>query len=198
MTSAAVEVHAATPERWPDVVTVFGSRGDPSWCWCQYFLTIGSSYGESAKRNKAALQKQVRGTVERPPGLLAYMDAEPVGWLQVGPRADFPRVVRNKSAARVLEQGDGDTDAVWRATCFVVRVGHRRHGVTRALLEAAVGFARDQGATALEGHPVDVSARVGKQASASLFFGVLSTFLDQGFVEVGRTGPSRPIVRRTL
>lgn len=198
MTLRDVQVVPASPERWPDVVAVFGVRGDPSWCWCQYFLTTGSAYGESARRNKTALKHQVCNTGPQAPGLLAYDDAEPVGWLQVGPRVDFPRVVHNKAAAKVTGEGETEGTHVWRTTCFVVRVGHRRRGVARALLHAAIEFASAHGAHVLEGHPVDVSARAGKQPSAGLFHGVLSTFLELGFTEVGRTGPSRPIVRRPL
>jgi hypothetical protein len=30
---------AASPQRWDDVVAVFGRRGnDPGWCWCRRFL----------------------------------------------------------------------------------------------------------------------------------------------------------------
>ncbi|MDQ3527264.1 MAG: GNAT family N-acetyltransferase, partial [Actinomycetota bacterium] len=56
---ADVRVEPATAQRWTDVVTVFGTRGDPSWCWCQYFLTTDRGYEESAARNRAALQDQV-------------------------------------------------------------------------------------------------------------------------------------------
>jgi hypothetical protein len=29
----------ASPERWDDIVTAFGRRGeDPGWCWCQRFM----------------------------------------------------------------------------------------------------------------------------------------------------------------
>ena len=52
--------------------------------------------------------------------------------------------------------------------------------------------------TPLEGHPVDVAARGGKASSADLYHGTLSTFAAAGFVEVGRTGPGRPVVRLTL
>lgn len=194
---ADVRVEPATAQRWTDVVTVFGTRGDPSWCWCQYFLTTDRGYEESAARNRAALQDQVNAGGERPPGLLAYRDDEPVGWLQLGLRTDFPRVTSNHAVAAVVGTDTSD-QTVWRTTCFVVRVGHRRQGIAAALLRAAIPFAREQGATALEGHPVDVSMRDKKTAGAVLYHGVLSMFLAAGFVEVGRTAPTRPVVRRQL
>lgn len=125
-------------------------------------------------------------------GCLAYAGQEPVGWVQVGPRASYPRITTNRSTASL------DSDGVWRCTCFVVRVGHRRRGVARALLAGAVRFAREQGARVLEGHPVDVAAREGRVPSANLYHGSLSMFSDAGFAEVVRTRPDRPVVRLAL
>lgn len=140
---------------------------------------------------------RVEPATAQPPGLLAYRDDEPVGWLQLGLRTDFPRVTSNHAVAAVVGTDTSD-QTVWRTTCFVVRVGHRRQGVAAALLRAAIPLPREQGATALEGHPVDVSMRDKKTAGAVLYHGVLSMFLAAGFVEVGRTGPTRPVVRRQL
>ena len=199
MTDHAVRVDVATPRRWDDVVEVFGTRGDPSWCWCQYFVTTGEGYTTDKQRNRADLERNVRSP--RPPyGLIATVNGKPAGWLQFGPRSAFPRITTNRAAAKALSAADVDIgdDHVWRTTCFVVRVGMRRKGVAAALLDAAIDAARQRGATVLEGHPVDVDALDSKPASANLYHGVLSTFLAAGFGEVARTAPARPIVRRTL
>lgn len=185
-----VAVVPATSERWPDLAVVFGTRGDPSWCFCQFFLTTGSAYEESAERNRQALCAQL--SHQPPPGLLAYASSEPVGWVQVGPRATYPRVTSNRLTSGL------DSEGVWRCTCFVVRVGHRRQGVARALLAGAVAFAREHGARALEAHPVDMAVRGGRVPSANLYHGTLSMFADAGFVEVLRTRPDRPVVRLGL
>jgi GNAT superfamily N-acetyltransferase len=193
-------IHPATPDRWDDLVALFGTRGDPSWCWCQYFVTTGDSYRESSDRNRAALHDQVSAAVV-PPGLLAYAagprSGAALGWVQVGPRPIFPRVTGSRSLARVVGEDTGD-ESVWRTTCFVVKVGERRKGVARTLLAGAVDFARQHGARILEAHPVDVAARSSRVGGAELYHGTLSMFLDAGFVEVGRTGGTRPVVRRAL
>lgn len=189
-----LEVRALTPSRFDDVVDLFGTRGDPSWCWCQYFLTTGQDYGASSDDNRAALRAQA---ARRPrPGLVAYADGRPVGWVQVGPRPAYPRLTGNRALNRVCGE-DMDDRGVWAVTCFVVRVGARRRGIGAALLDAAVAAAREAGAHTLEGHPVDVAVR-GRASSADLYHGALSTFLAAGFTEVGRTGPSRPVVRLDL
>jgi GNAT superfamily N-acetyltransferase len=185
-----------TGDRWEDVVALFGTRGDPSWCWCQFFLSTGKD-SDSAADNRAAFRRQVT-TSARPPGLLAYAGDEPVGWVQLGPRTAYPRWCESRALAAV-SGGDLDDDGVWAVTCFVVKVGRRRAGVGTVLLAAAVDFARDQGARVLEGHPVDVPARAsGKASGAELYHGVASTFAAAGFEEIGRTGPTRPVVRLSL
>jgi GNAT superfamily N-acetyltransferase len=190
-----LDVRALTPSRFADVVDLFGTRGDPSWCWCQFFHDTSSAYNTSAQANREALRAQA---ARRPrPGLLAYDGGTPVGWVQVGPRPGFARLRENRSLREVAGD-DVDDRGVWAVTCFVVKVGHRRRGIGAALLDAAVVHARDAGAHTLEGHPVDVAARERKSSSAELYHGTLSTFLAAGFAEVGRTGPTRPVVRLAL
>lgn len=181
---------------WDDLVALFGTRGDPSWCWCQFFLTTGKDYSRSSSDNKAALHAQVRNGA-RPQGVIARLGDEAVGWVQLGPRTAYPRLCESR-ALRAVTGDDLDDPSVWAVTCFVVKVGRRRKGVATALLEAAVELARAQGARTLEGHPVDVAARSGKVGGAELYHGVASTFERAGFTEVGRTGATRPVMRIAL
>ncbi len=67
-------------------------------------------------------------------------------------------------------------------------------GVTQLIVDRA----REQGATVLEGHPVDPAVRGATVSSADLYHGVFSMFVAAGFAEVGRTAPSRPVVRLAL
>jgi len=204
---ADVRIHPITPERFDDLADLFGTRGDPSWCWCQFFLTTGRSYTASAEHNRAALHDQIR-SASRTVGLIAYAAGESsahgrgtaVGWVQLGPRPTFPRITGNREMRRVVDALDDDLDdeSVWAVTCFVVKVGHRRQGIGRALLSAAVEEARRNGATAVVGHPVDVNARNGRVGGSDLYHGAASTFEAAGFETVGRTGASRPVMRLDL
>jgi ribosomal protein S18 acetylase RimI-like enzyme len=203
---ADVVIHQITSDRFDDLAGVFGTRGAPSWCWCQYFLTTGSAYTMSAQRNRAALPSQV-ASANAPVGLVAYGDADdpggpvgdPVGWVQIGPRTTFPRITANRDMKRLLDELDDlDDDSVWAVTCFVVKVGHRRRGIGGALLDAAVAAARDAGARAVVGHPVDVAARTTRVGGSELYHGAASTFERSGFRVVGRTGATRPVMRLDL
>ncbi len=189
MRTTEVTVRPASAERWADIVTVMGTRGDPSWCWCQYFKLRGQAWRDaSAAENRAALRAQVGSAP--PPGVIAYREEEPVGWCAIGPKHDYPRLLASRTSG-------GDVPGAWSLSCFVVRVGHRRQGVARALLVGAVELARAENAECVEAYPVDVSARK-SVSSAELYHGPLSLFLDAGFTEVRRPSPGRPVVRLEL
>ncbi len=194
--AVAIEVRPATVDRWRDLVTVFGRRGeDPSWCWCQLFLRSGapeSSASQAVPDNRHALCQQITHAAVAP-GLIAYVDDYPVGWTRVGPRDALPGVRGNRALARVLTEDDA---GAWWVACFVVDSRHRRSGIGQALLRAAVEFARDHGATAVEGHPVDVAAlKTARVAGSAIYTGTVAMFAAAGFVEVARTYPTRPVMR---
>jgi ribosomal protein S18 acetylase RimI-like enzyme len=184
-------VAPATPARWADVEIVFGTKGDPARCWCRWFFAGAQVSAGVAAANREALRAQVQRSP--PPGVLAYRDGEPVGWCAVAPRPTYTRLPRSE----VLRGTPADELAdpgVWSITCFVVRVGHRRGGAATALLDGAVGLARECGARVVEAYPIDVVAK-GHISSAGLYHGALSTFLAAGFREVARPRSARPIVR---
>ena len=188
----------ATPDRWADVVSVMGLRGDPSWCWCQYFRFRGKEWADTTT---AGNREHLRGQVESgppAPGVVAYRDGQPVGWCAVGPKARYPRLMASRiSSPTNLSTEPTDVDATWAVSCFVVRSGHRRSGVSAALLDAAVEYATASGANTLEGYPVDPSAKK-SVSGAELFHGALSVFLAAGFTEEHRPSPARALVRKQL
>jgi GNAT superfamily N-acetyltransferase len=191
----SVQVRPATPDRWSDLVSVFGRRGDdPSWCWCRLFVssvTRESAASRPPPDNRDALRKEIT-LAAVPPGLLAYVDDQPVGWTRVGPRSSFPRIAGNRALAKVLTEDPG----VWWVTCFAVDSHHRQSGVGSTLLRAAVEFAREHGATAVEGHPVDVAAlRAARVGASAIFTGTVAMFSAAGFTEVARTYATRPVMR---
>ena len=191
-----VSVQTATPERWSDVVAVFGRRGeDPSWCWCRTFLTPGPPLPESGKPDNRQARHDEIDHDPTPPGLVAYLDGRAVGWSRVGPRDRFPGVSGNRTLQPVLEPDP----SAWWVTCFVVSQDVRGRGIGTALLVAAGDYAKDQGATSLDGYPVDVEDLQAKRVGASaLYTGTLGQFAAAGFNEIARPSPTRPLMRRDL
>lgn len=188
-----LDVRPVTPERWDDLEQLFGPNGSISGCWCMWWRLSGRQWDElGADRRRRALHRLVTGG--EVPGLLAYRDARPVGWVSLGPRERFGRIQRSP----VLGRAGSGGSRVWSIVCFYLPARERRGGVGRALLDAAVDHAREQGAGTLEAYPVDLAAVDRRWSSNELFTGVLTMFLDAGFQEVARHRPNRPVVRRDL
>jgi GNAT superfamily N-acetyltransferase len=146
---------------------------------------------EFEERHGAGLRQDLQELVAAgpEPGLLAYVEGQPAGWVAVAPREEYPRLDRSSKLRRI------DDRPVWSITCFTVDRRHRRHGVAAALLDAAVDFARRRGAEVVEAYPIETEGR--KRSSADLYTGTVAMFERAGFEEVDRRG-GRPIVRRTL
>ena len=174
-----------TPELWPALEDLFGEKGACNGCWCMYWR-IGAAYRKQPRgKNKAAFRRVV--THGPPPGLLAFDGDVAVGWCQLTPRSALPRLDREWRLRRV------DEVPVWSISCFYVRIGYRKRGVTSALIAAALKAAKRAKAPSLEAYPLDA----GKTPSAS-GTGFASTFVRAGFQEVARHFPPRPIMRHDL
>lgn len=181
----AVRVMPATAEMWPRLGHAFGPREkDPASCWCQRFLR------HDDLENRTALRREVQ-EADVPIGLLAFLDDNVVGWTRVVRRSTLPRITENSALARIL---DDDPDAWW-VSCFVVRREYRGNGIGGALLDAAVDWAVQHGASVLDGHPVDTQGLTGHGSPSALFTGTLAMFKRAGFTEIGRTYPTRPVMR---
>ncbi len=183
-----------------DLRAVFGDRGEPARCQCQYFKIRDVEWrsvpvGERAERlrSQTGCGDPEAATTS---GLVAYLDGEPAGWCAVEPRTAYPRLLR----ARVPWTGrdeDKTDSSVWAVTCFVTRTGFRRRGVSRALARAAVAFARERGARAVEGYPM--LTRQGEEVIwGQLYVGSASIFADAGFTEASRPTPRRVVMRVDL
>jgi GNAT superfamily N-acetyltransferase len=186
-------IEPATPDRWDDVQSVFGSRGEPSRCWCVYLRQAEVSYAVSHRdANRATLHRSITsGPVA---GLLAYSADGPVGWVSAGPRSQFAARLERSPALRPVPYDGGE---VWSVLCFVVPRPHRGQGVMTALLDGAVAHARAAGAAAVEGVPRD--DRAGKRWPAPMAYtGMASMFERAGFAEIDRRRDDRVVYRLIL
>lgn len=174
-----------TPDRFGDMEVVFGDRGVARNCFCMHWRRPDGGFGDKRDNRERFADVAAEG---RPPGLIGYVEDNPVGWVQVGPRREFPTLDRSRLLKRV------DEIEPWSINCFVVRTGYRKRGVGAGLLTAAIDFAKHEGAEVIEAYPVD-----GPRSSAVDYFtGTLSMFDEHGFVELIRRNDSRPIVRLTV
>src|SRR5690606_29214018 len=109
-------------------------------------------------------------------GLVAYLDGEPVGWCAVEPRPAYTGLVRNNRVPWEGRAEDKTDGGVWAVTCFLTRAGFRKRGVGRALARAAVDFARERGARAIEGYPITTKNVI----SEELHVGTVAMFAGAG------------------
>jgi len=185
----AVVLRPLTPARWDDFVALFGPRGAAGGCWCMFWRQSGDEWrGRTNDGNRRAMRRIVAGP--RRPGLLAYRDGKPVGWVSVAPREEFTRLERSRALGPI------DDEQVWSIVCFYIKAGQRRGGVGGALLRGALDEAAKRGATIVEAYPIDSSVRTVSNGEA--YTGVLPMFTRAGFREVARRHPSRPIVRKRV
>jgi len=178
--------HPLTPQRWEDLEKLFGPRGACCGCWCMYWRLSRAQYKQqTGPRNHDNFKALVdSGDI---PGIIAYSDADPVGWCSLAPRQVFPTLERS----RVLKPVDDKP--VWSVVCFFVAKGKRHAGLTVELLKAGLEYARANGATIVEGYPVE--PKKGKAPDVFVYTGLASAFIQAGFTEVLRRSETRPIMR---
>jgi ribosomal protein S18 acetylase RimI-like enzyme len=190
------EVRPLTGETWDALAALFREGGDPRWCWCQHWrLRSKDMAGAKVPQLRERLHDQALSA--EPPGLVAFDGERAVGWVSLGPRTDFERIERSRVIPKI------DDGPVWSIVCFAVSSTARGRGVARALLEAAVAYARERGATTLEAYPVTIDAGETIHPDAA-YTGTLPMFQRAGFRLVAdrASDPSsshqRVVVRREL
>lgn len=172
----SIEVRPATV--FDDVATLVGPKKPTSnVCFCLSYR-IGSKENVALKGNARADRVRELCHQDPPPGVIAYLDDEPVGWAALHPRSETS-FARNRLIPHV-----DDLD-VWSLWCFRVRPGHRRQGISHALIEGAVAYAKKRGAPAIEGYPVD---NRGEKVNLTMaYVGTRSLFEDAGFTKAADT-----------
>lgn len=180
-------IRPLTPGLWSKLEELFGPVGACNGCWCMYWR-IGSAYNKLPReKNKATFKAVVKKGP--PPGLLIFDGDNPVGWVQVTPRVALPRLGNSRFTQAI------DDKPVWSVSCFYVRKGWRGKGVSRALINAAVAFARKNKAPVLEAYPMTTDV---KRSNSGMYTGSASSFARAGFRIVAEPAKHRPIMRLDL
>jgi GNAT superfamily N-acetyltransferase len=206
ITAAQLTIVPANQASWADLQAIFGVTDYPGRCYCQHFKTEVWHWSLSDDERRRRLREQTNcddPSASSTTGLVAYLGAdraggkpaggEPVGWVAVQPRTEYPRLpkVRTVWSGRKEDKAD---DSIWAVTCFVTRKGYRKRGLTYALAAATIGYARENGARALEAYPMITPP--GKEITwGELYVGSRQVFAEAGFTEVHRPSPRRVVMR---
>jgi GNAT superfamily N-acetyltransferase len=143
---------------------------------------VGGGPGTAEKKRREALAKLARRR-KNSPVLVAYEGREPIGFVSLGPRYDYSRVMNSKATPPV------DDVEAWVIPCITVRRGHRGKGVAVAMLRAAVEYAGERGAPAVEGYPRADRKRVHDDFA---FIGTEAMFRRAGFRKIRGILPKLP------
>lgn len=186
------ETHPLSPDRFEDFADVINPNRRVTHCWCLSHRLRQKDITELGPEREQAMRRLTERDV--PPGVVTYRDGVPVGWCNIGPRADIRRLAASKLMRPV------DDVPVWSIVCVVVRGGHRKQGVVAPLIEGAVEFAASRGAPAVEAYPVDPA---GRMDATMAFVGTRSMFERAGFEVIGTTDAvaskmPRLVMRRVL
>jgi GNAT superfamily N-acetyltransferase len=201
ITAGQLTIVPANEASWADLQAVFGLSDYPGRCYCQRYVSPEWHWNLTTEERRARFRRQTRcddADAESTTGLVAYLtdddhDREPVGWVALAPRVAYPRLLRGRTAWTGRHEDKHD-EGVWSVTCFTVRKGYRGRGITYALAAATVGYARDNGARALEGYPMIVPP--GKEITwGDMHVGKREIFDEAGFTEVCRPSHRRVVMR---
>lgn len=189
MVDSNLQIYPLTSARWSDFETLFGVRGACGGCWCMYWrLTRAQFERQKGDGNKQAMKDIV--TRDEVPGLIACHDGKPIGWCSIAPRQAFPTLARSRILKPI------DAQPVWSIVCFFVAKPYRRQGLSTRLLKAAIDYAAENGATIIEGYPIE--PKNVSSPDVFVYTGLASAFRQVGFVKVAQPSETRPIMRYYL
>jgi GNAT superfamily N-acetyltransferase len=143
-------------------------------------LTGAEAHGMRSQQRRGAMTKLA--CRRRAPGLLAFDGDEAVGWIAIAPRTELARIETSRATPRV------DDEDVWVIPCITVRKTARGRGIALALIRAAVAYAKEQGAPAVEAYPRAGAARTGDD---NAYFGTEPLFRRAGFRVVRKPPKNR-------
>ncbi len=186
----AFEARPLTPETFGDLEALFDLPGGSivRGCWCMFYrrtgpVAVGAAAGD---RNKTELCSLVDDGVV--PGLVGYVDGQPVGWISLGPREDYLKLRRSPVMKPV------DDAEVWSIVCTFVAKAHRGRGLQHSS-SRRLSTSPGNGVRLVEAYPVD---KPGRSHDDFMFFGSRHLYEKAGFTEVVRRSPTRVVMRRRL
>lgn len=180
-------IEPMTRKNWNKFVQLFGEKGACGNCWCMYYRLCNTDFkeGKADEGNKNAMKKIV--WEGKPAGLLGLVEGQAIAWCAFAPREDFTRLEKSRVHKRI------DDKAVWSIPCFFIDKKFRRSGVSVALLNGTINYAREHGIKIIEAYPTVPTQD--KLPDSFAWVGLYKSFERAGFEIVDRKSKNRPMVR---
>jgi hypothetical protein len=87
------ETYSVTPDRFEDFPDVINPNRRGTHCWCLSHRLRAKDIEELGGSNREQAMRRLCER-ENPPGVVTYLAGKPVGWCNIGARADIPRLAR--------------------------------------------------------------------------------------------------------
>ena len=108
---ATIRIVPANEASCADLDAVFGARGDPARCRCQFFRLPRADWRAMPVEERAERHRRQAGCghpgAPSTSGLVAYLDGAPAGWCAVEPRTAYPRHPRQAHPLDRPRRGSG-------------------------------------------------------------------------------------------
>ena len=182
----ALEFRPVVPEEWGNMQMLFEQMDSNRGCWCMWWRLRRKEFDRNYGEGNCEAMKDIVLS-DRIPGILAFANDEPVGWCSIAPREDFPVLDRSPVLKRV------DDQPVWSIVCFFIARAYQGLGIMAQLTQAAISYARENGAIIVEAYPLIPEASQNPESQS--YTGVISVFHQLGFSEAARRSEIRPVMR---
>ena len=183
-----------TPATWHDFERLFDAGRGWAFCACMLYQRgchlPSSRYPRAAARVRNLAEKRALVDSGQAHGVLVYSEGVAVGWCQFGSINELPLPGSTRRDSRVASAGAG---VIWRVTCFVTAVSHRRQGVAGAALRAVVTAIQQRGGGLTEAYPT-LTPDDPDWAHA----GTVALFEQEGFVIIARPSSRFVVMQRTI
>lgn len=131
--------------RLEDFYLVHSRANEADWCYCvAWWVPTWDCWGRrSAEENRSLREKLFRQG--RYDGYLIYVDGQPAGWCQCGPRDRLPKLLRQFN----LEHDPG----VWAITCMLIVPRFKKQGLAHRFLALVLKDLKARGVERVQAFP---------------------------------------------
>ena len=176
METGEIQIKRLSSELVSDFFKFHDNLETCGWCYCvAWWVPTWKGFIQRTAFQNRQLREKLFATGEYG-GYLLYLDDEPRGWCQVGPRDRLQRLLDQHNLAPEPD--------IWAITCFLIDKQLRREGYARRMLEAILEDLRRQKVRIVEAYPHKQLA----DDPDEMWAGPVTIYQEAGFRPVSESG----------